>query len=297
VNLLQLLTVLLTLAASARGVPSAEEQRLFAEGLKAFDAGDARAAERAWKEGYAVAHDPAFLVRIGEAEEKAGAPAEAADTYRRYLREAPDAADRADIEQRLARLAPPGAAPAPSAAHEPAEPTHEFGAAPTASDAPAPTTSPASTAAPPPVVARGVTVGDTESAGGPNAAQDSGWNRYNVTAMTATGVTVILLGAAAFFAAEASSKEGDVDRLLTNRDEATGAPVAYSTVAGQYQSALSDGRRDARDAKLALAGAAGAAVVAAVFFVLDGLHPAEASVALAPTPEGAGAVGAFAWTF
>jgi hypothetical protein len=146
-------------------------------------------------------------------------------------------------------------------------------------------------------VARGVTVGDTESAGGPNAAQDSGWNRYNVTAMTATGVTVILLGAAAFFAAEASSKEGDVDRLLTNRDEATGAPVAYSTVAGQYQRALSDGRRDARDAKLALAGVAGAAVVAAVFFVLDGLHPAEASVALAPTPEGAGAVGAFAWTF
>src|SRR5262245_59528022 len=92
--------------------PSPEEQRLFDEGLHAYEAGDARGAETAWKAGYAAAHDPAFLVRIGEAEEKAGAPADAVETYRHYLREAPDAADRADIEQRLARLAPAGAAPA-----------------------------------------------------------------------------------------------------------------------------------------------------------------------------------------
>src|SRR5215471_20827726 len=98
-------------AGSPQRPPSPDEQRLFEEGLHAYEAGDARAAEKAWKAGYAVAHDPAFLVRIGEAEEKAGAPGEAADSYRRYLREAPDAADRAEIEQRLARLGP---APAPA---------------------------------------------------------------------------------------------------------------------------------------------------------------------------------------
>ncbi|HTA18465.1 MAG TPA: hypothetical protein VK989_04195, partial [Polyangia bacterium] len=112
-SLIQIAAVLMTLAAS----PTPDEQRLFADGLKAFDAGDARGAERAWKEGYAVAHDPAFLVRIGEAEEKADAPAEAVDTYRRYLREAPDASDRADIEQRIGRLAPASSAkPAPGPA-------------------------------------------------------------------------------------------------------------------------------------------------------------------------------------
>ncbi|HTA18246.1 MAG TPA: hypothetical protein VK989_03085, partial [Polyangia bacterium] len=159
----------------------------------------------------------------------------------------------------------------------PAEATRDFGAPPAAAPPPAPA------------------LGDSESARAAKADEDGGWTRYNITAMTATGVTVILLGTAAFFGAEASSKESDVNRLLTNRDEVTGAPVRYSSVAGQYQSAMSDGRSDAHDARLALVGAAGTAVVAAVFFVLDGLHPAEAKVALAPTSSGA--VGALAWSF
>ena len=69
----------LALTAPASRQPSADEQRLYDEGLRAFQAGDARAAEKSWKAGYAVGHDPAFLVHIGEAQEKAGAPAEAAD--------------------------------------------------------------------------------------------------------------------------------------------------------------------------------------------------------------------------
>ena len=105
------IALLTALAAPPTRAPSAEEQRLYDEGLRALQAGDARAAEKAWKNGYAVARDPAFLIYIGEAQEKAGAPAEAADSYRRYLREVPDAADRPDIEQRLARLAPAGTPP------------------------------------------------------------------------------------------------------------------------------------------------------------------------------------------
>jgi hypothetical protein len=270
------LAALVMLAASARGAPSAEEQRLYAEGLAAWNAGDARAAERAWSDGYKVARDPAFLVRMAEAEEKAGATAEARETYRRYLREAPDASDRADIEARLARLvaaAPPG----PAATDEGEAPGELGGGA-----RPPPPAPPAPRAAV-----------DTEPARKATEDSGSGWNRYNVTAMSAAGASLLLLGTAAFFAAEASSKESDVNRFQIFRDESTGMPVAYSQVARQYEAALADGRRYAHDARLALLGAAGAAAISAVFFVLDAHLSHEASVAFAPAPGGAVA----AWRF
>ena len=274
------LAALLMLAASARGAPSAEEQRLYAEGLAAWNAGDARAAEHAWSEGYRVARDPAFLVRMGEAEEKAGAPAEARETYRRYLREAPDAADRADIEARIARLSAE-AAPPPRAGDDESERPGELGGG----ARPLPVAAPAAPSSAPAV--------DVEPSHKASDDAGSGWNRYNVTAMSAAGATVVLLGVAAFFGAKASSAESDVNRLLTFRDEATGAPGAYSQVAQQYQNALSDGHRYAHDARLALVGAAGTAAVSIAFFVLDAHVSHETSVALAPTPGGLVA----AWRF
>ncbi|HEY2728905.1 MAG TPA: hypothetical protein VGK52_03130 [Polyangia bacterium] len=283
-----LLMLLGSLAASTRGAPSAEEQRLYAEGLTAFGAGDARAAERAWQQGYGITQDPAFLVRIGEAEEKAGAPGQAVETYRRYLREAPDASDRRDIEQRVARLAPVAAPARAARAADPDEEPRELGAA----------LPPESASAPPAPVAR-ATVGDSEIDEKRAADEgESGWNRYNITAMSAAGVTVLLLGTAAFFGAEAASKESDVDRLQGYHDEKTGRPVAYSTVSRQYEGALVDGRADAHDARIALLGAAGASAVAAVFFVLDAHHGGEATVAFAPAPRtmSGGAVTA-SWTF
>jgi hypothetical protein len=277
VPLLPALATLVMLAAAARGAPTAEEQRLYNEGLAAWNAGDARAAERAWAEGYRIARDPAFLVRMGEAEEKAGASAEAFETYRRYLREAPDASDRADIEQRIARLAP-GPAPAP---HDDEQPGELGGAA----------------AATPPAPAPRAPAADAEPPRHPADEGGTGWNRYNVTAMTAAGVSVLLLGTAAFFGADASSKESDVNRLQTSRDEA-GAPLPYSKLAKQYEDAMSDGRQAAHDARVALIAAGGAAVVSAVFFVLDA-HLTHEGVALAPVPT-AGARGgllAATWRF
>jgi hypothetical protein len=278
---LPVIALLLALA-GPHGQPSAEEQRLFAEGEKAFAAGDARGAERTWKQGYAVAHDPAFLVRIGEAQEKAGAPAEAVESYRRYLREAPDAADRGDIEQRLARLAPAQAPAAP--AGERTEAPREFGSGP----------SPVLPTAPAP---RPAGVADAES-GRPDAAEeDSGWNAYNVTAWSAAAATTLLLGTAAFFGAQAGSKESDANRLLTFRDD-NGVPLTYTpAIARQYEETIADGRSDARNAKLALFGAAGTAVVATVFFVIDGLRPERNAVAIAPAPGAPGAVATWLWRF
>jgi hypothetical protein len=279
-----LICVALALASPTRA-PSADEQRLYDEGLRAFQAGDARAAEKAWKAGYAIGRDPAFLVHIGEAQEKAGAPVEAADSYRRYLREAPDAADRADIEQRIARLAPVGPQPAPSAAQET---PGDFG-----------TTPPKPSLAPPrdPASRVPMPAADAERPTGPAAQPDSGWNRYNITAVASASAAVLLLGAAALFAAQASSAEGDVNRLISYRDTETDAPLRYSAIANQYEQAMADGPDNERNAKIALIGSAVAAAVSATFFVLDAKLGTQPAIAVAPAGRGFAATGGVSWRF
>jgi hypothetical protein len=287
-SFLTIAAVFVGLAGLPQAAPSAEEQRLFAEGLRAYESGDARAAERAWKAGYAVAHDPAFLVRIGEAEEKAGAPAEAAESYRRYLREAPDAADRADIEQRLSALAPATAPAAPDAAPDQPESPPEPGGAARALTPPPPAAAPAV---------------DAESARRRNARQDDqdeGWNRYRITAWVSTAATVALLGTAGFFAASAASNQDDVDRLITFSDPMTGAPLQYSSVAQRYRTAVENGQRDDRIAKGLLIGAAVAAAVATTAFILDQTRHPDEGLALGPAPAdrgGMGLVGSWTWSY
>jgi hypothetical protein len=280
---LAFIALLAALAATPTRAPSPEEQRLYDEGLRALQAGDARAAEKAWKNGYAVAHDPAFLIYIGEAQEKAGAPVEAADSYRRYLREVPDAADRADIEQRLARLAPAGTPPAQQG---PAEPVGELGAGQHGPPA----------LGPKPGFSPDARRSDTEQPTGKAQTDDSGWNRYNMTAMISSGVAVLLLGTAAFYGASAASDADDVNRLVNYRSE-IGRPLTYSAVAAQYEQAMADGERHDRNAKIALIAAGGAAAVAAVFFVLDAKLGGEPAVAVAPAGAGVAATGGWTWRF
>lgn len=294
-----LFAALLALGGSPQRTPTPDEVRLFDEGTHALAAGDARAAEKAWRAGYEIGHDPAFLVHIGEAAEKAGAPADAAESYRRYLRQVPDASNRADIEQRIARLAPAAPAPATGGA---VETPGEFGGTPP----PGPTTA---TGTPPPAATTPATASpatparaDAEHPAGKDD-EDSGWNRYNATAVIASGVTLALLGTAGFFAAEASSNESDINRLVMFRFP----PPAYSSVASQYVSAMADGRSEAHTARVLLLTAAGTGIVAAVFFVLDALHaPAESSqpavavppaISIVPAGTGVGALGAWSWRF
>jgi hypothetical protein len=292
VHAILILAAVLGFAAPASRAPSADEQRLYDDGLRAFQSGDARAAEKAWKAGYAIARDPAFLVHIGEAQEKAGAPVEAADSYRRYLREAPDAADRADIEQRLARLAP--AAPTAPVTATPATPIPdeapgEFGASPARpSLVPPRAPSPSGEATAP--------VGDAERPSQP-ATPDSGWNRYNITAVATASAAVLLLGTAALFAAEASSDESDVNRLMNYRDQTTDAPLKYSAIAAQYEQALRDGPRHDRYAKIALAASGVVAAVSVTFFVLDAKLDTAPAVAVAPAGKGFVATGGWQWRF
>ena len=271
------------LAAVPGKPPSAEEARLFEEGMRAFQAGNPREADKAWRAGYALGKDPAFLVRMGEAEDKAGLPADAADSYRRYLRAAPDAADRAEIEQRLARLGPAGeTAPATAPAAGAPETPGSFGGG---AAAPGPESEPTPGVTPP--AAR-----DDETARRVTDAEERGWTPFNITAWIATGATVLLLGTTAYFAASAGSEKDDVNRLLRYQDPITHAPLEYHTVADRYQAAIHDGERHDRLAKEVLVAAAGTALVATVFFILDAVVSPDEKAAPAERPHAQTAPGA-----
>jgi hypothetical protein len=96
--------------------------------------------------------------------------------------------------------------------------------------------------------------------------------KLNVAAWIGTGVTVALLGVAAFYGAKAGEKASDVNRLSHNFDPTTDLPVEYSTVADQYTSAMRDGKHDARVAK-GLAIAAGATALTSVaLFIIDAVR-------------------------
>lgn len=307
-----LLVSLLFLANPAKP-PSPEEQRLFDEGMRALQAGKPDDAQRAWKAGYQVGKDPAFLIHIGEAAEKAGALPDAVESYRRYLREAPDAADRAEIEQRLTRLGA-NVAPAttPATAASPTSPAGEEETPGAFGDGAGPTSSPSSPTAPPP----GEAATPPAAPATPHPASDgetgrmpdgppSGWNARNITAWLSVAAAATLLGVAGFYAASAGSKKDDVDQLLRYRDQQTGAPLEYQSVAGQYQDATAAGQHDDRVAKGALVAAAVAGGIATVFFILDGLHAPEGQPAskvalgLAVAPDGgrAAAFSSLLWRF
>ncbi|HEY8923289.1 MAG TPA: hypothetical protein VIU64_02840, partial [Polyangia bacterium] len=123
-------------------------------------------------------------------------------------------------------------------------------------------------------------------------------SRLNTAAWIGSGVTVLLLGTAAFFGAKASEKKGDVNRLLGNFDEKTGVPTEYAQVASQYEQAVRDGRHDDRMAKGFAIAAGVAAAASVVLFVVDALRSPEAPslperpVGLGPRARTAGGVAA-----
>jgi hypothetical protein len=267
---------------AAQRPPSAAEQQAFSEGLQLFEAGDARGAERAWRAGYAAGHDPAFLIRIAEAQEKAGAPREAVRTYEEYLRESPDAADRADVEARVRRLNPGGNDKPRSGENEADVPVGSLSVpAPPGTWLPlpgtplAPGTGPAaasgSAAATIPAPSRLAQARDDgREELNPLMVGEAPRSRLNTAAWIGVGVTTLLLGVGAFFGASSADKSGDANRLLTFRDPDTGRPQDYGVHSSQFEEDVRTGRRDAHLATGFALGAGLTAVVSAVLFVLDG---------------------------
>lgn len=178
--------------------------------------------------------------------------------------------------------APPDTSPqpAPASGEKPAA----AAAAPTGGDqaAPAPVAAAAVTEKPAPVVAP-LTAPPPRSAAMPEVDDEESLrafadenpaprSRLNVAAWVGTGVTVALLGVAAFYAAKAGEKASDVDRLTRNFDPATDLPAEYAPVADQYTAAMRDGKHDERVAKGFAIAAGATALTSAVLFIIDAVR-------------------------
>ena len=152
-------------ASPARADDASEKARLlFQQGSKHYDVGQFDKAVEAWQAGYELKPDPSFLFNIAQAYRQKDDPQRAIFFYKSYLRNAPKAPNRADVEQRIAALqkqlnepgnrpaaAPP--APPPMTAPPPAAPP-VWSAPPPPATAPPP---PATTPPPPPAAAVDVT--------------------------------------------------------------------------------------------------------------------------------------------
>lgn len=89
------------------GVQPSPPQRadaLFQAATEAWNRGDYPAAARGFAEAYEALPHPWALYNLGRALESGGEVARAVEVYTRYLREAPDARDRGEVEGRLETL-------------------------------------------------------------------------------------------------------------------------------------------------------------------------------------------------
>src|SRR6185369_2327988 len=79
--------------------PEAEARQHYRSGLAHYDLGEYQAALEEFKDAYRAVQDPPFLFNIAQCHRKLGQSAEALTFYRSYLRRAPDAPNRAEVER------------------------------------------------------------------------------------------------------------------------------------------------------------------------------------------------------
>jgi len=169
-----------------------QARQSFEMGKKAYTLGDFDKAIELWKEGYELKDDPILLYNIAQAYRQKGDAAKAIFYYRGYLRDAPQARNRAEVEGRMAELqrgideAERAAQPAPTPVPPPALP-------PPTEVAPAPP--PLVPVAPPPH-------DDDEPRPGKG---------MRVAGIVTVGVGVAALGAATFFGLRARSLANELE--------------------------------------------------------------------------------------
>lgn len=90
-----------------------EAKQHYAAATKFFDLAEYEGALREFKEAYRAVEDPAFLFNIAQCHRKLAHTQDAITFYKNYLRRAPHAANRAEVERRIAELERAPAAPPP----------------------------------------------------------------------------------------------------------------------------------------------------------------------------------------
>jgi hypothetical protein len=82
----------------------ADSKRLYKEGTKQYNLGEFEEAVKAYKSGYDAKPDPVFLYNIAQAYRLWGKPDKAIFFYKSFLRNLPEAPNRAEVERRLGEM-------------------------------------------------------------------------------------------------------------------------------------------------------------------------------------------------
>jgi tetratricopeptide (TPR) repeat protein len=92
------------LAGAATPEETARARESFQRGQIHFDLKEYQEALRHFKDAYRLAPDPVLLFNIAQCHVKLGQPEDALGFYRNYLRRAPSAANRPDVEKKITEL-------------------------------------------------------------------------------------------------------------------------------------------------------------------------------------------------
>jgi tetratricopeptide (TPR) repeat protein len=93
-----------------RGDARAEARRLFESGTGHYNLGELKEALADFQGAYRLVHEPTLLFNIGQCYRRMDQPRQAADMFRAYRREQPDAANRAEVDRLIREMderAPP----------------------------------------------------------------------------------------------------------------------------------------------------------------------------------------------
>jgi tetratricopeptide (TPR) repeat protein len=91
-------------AAKATRNPTAEAKAHASRGTNLYNLGRFSEALAEYEAAYLAIQDPPFLFNIAQCHRKMGKNKEALDSYRTYLRVAPEAPNRAEVQKRISEL-------------------------------------------------------------------------------------------------------------------------------------------------------------------------------------------------
>jgi tetratricopeptide (TPR) repeat protein len=183
-----LFALAIPIAALAQAPSAIEQSRVHHNNAVVhFNLDEWKEAAAEFKEAYRLHPDPLFLYNIGQCYRKLGDQAEALSYYRKYLRAAPKASNRAEVERRMEEL---------EAALEAASKSREA-PPPTVIPPPAETTPPPAVAPPPAAIAPPPPPAGSLVAGPPPPEPAPVYKRWwfwaGVGAAVAAGVTIGLV--------------------------------------------------------------------------------------------------------
>jgi tetratricopeptide (TPR) repeat protein len=141
------LGVVLALGGVAAADEASQAKHFFVSGSKHFDLGEYSEALNDFKEGYRLKDDPVFLYNIAQCHRLLNQNTEALRAYKTYLRRAPNATNRSEVERKIAAIEEAQAAANKASTTPPNQvlPPDSHGSEPSTATAATTTTTPATT--------------------------------------------------------------------------------------------------------------------------------------------------------